>query len=173
MTSLFLSIFLLCASIALAEEKPINLKRNPITKIGGKLVLNSKQLQGISMKLLMLGRRDKPVASEQLLGGIDRLQDIVDRTADVVRSAGIMLTMVPHLEEGYRAFWAQATAEELDRVSEVIKIYLSELEYYLRDPRYSTLLLTVGDFRGIMKESQQALADGKRYLVTLSGKGKK
>jgi hypothetical protein len=156
------------SSLVLHEATAANLKSTSTTELGAKIVLNSRKLDDMGMKLLLLGGREKPIVSKDLLDGIDRIHDFVGEVAVVVRSTGIMMSMVPHIEEQYRMFWAQTVAEELDRASNTVKAVMPELEYYLGDSRYGVLLLTIGDLRGVFKETQQALVEGKENLKTVS-----
>ena len=165
---LLLSVVFFYPSSLSAGNTAADLKRTATTEIGAKIVFNGEKFKDIGIKLVLISRRDKPSASPELLDGIDRLHDLVDGISIALRSTGTMVIMVPHIEERYRIFWAQAVAEELDRTSNGVKIVIPEIEYYMKDSRYEVLLLTIGDLRGILKETQQTLADGKENLTTLS-----
>src|SRR3972149_6423582 len=120
------------------------LKKTPLSELGSKMLMNSKLLDDMNVKLLLLGRRDKPVMNKDLIDGIDRVHDLSAQTALILRSVGLLMITVPHLNEQYVPFFALTVAKELELASDMINISLKELEYYYGDSKLFTVLITVG-----------------------------
>jgi len=162
-----LLLALLIPSESLPEPPPPQLIKSPLSELGARMLMNSKKLEAMSMKLLLLGRRDQPVVQAKLFDGIDRVKEIVDQVATTLRYESQLLIAIAHLQKEYRSFFSKMRIDGLDSAAETFRIFLRELKYYYEDSSYSSVLLTVGNPIRIINESLQNISNATDNLNLL------